>query len=208
MKREAPSPVVLALFGPHAGKIEQFADLLATHGEERGLLGPQESERIWSRHIVNSAALLGFLPQEGTVIDVGSGAGLPGIVIAIARPDLKVTLLEPMERRVAWLDEVVETLALTNVEVVRGRAEQMERGFRADVVTSRAVAGLGKLIRLTQRLIAPGGRMLALKGRRASFEVDAAKPELRKYHLDASVHEVMSLMDDEATYVVECVRNL
>ena len=123
---EKPTPLTLALFGPNAPKIQRFADKLAAEGELRGLIGPKEKERLWSRHIVNSAALLGFLPVEGTVIDVGSGAGLPGLVIAIARPDLEVTLVEPMERRCIWLQEVIDELDLPNAREI-GRASCRER---------------------------------------------------------------------------------
>lgn len=205
---ETPSDLVLSLFGPNVVSVQRFADLLSAEGETRGLIGPKEAERLWSRHIVNSAALLPFLPSSGTVIDVGSGAGLPGLVIACARPDLKVFLVEPMERRCEWLEYVKAKLDLTNVTVVRDRAEALGRTIRADVVTARAVAGLGKLIRLTSKLIAPGGALLALKGQRASMEVEEASAELRKYHLSADVHEVVSIMDGETTYVVECRRDV
>lgn len=203
---EKPSPIVLSLFGSSASTIEAYADLLAIEGEKRGLIGPQETERLWSRHIVNSAALLPFLPKRGTVIDVGSGAGLPGLVIAAARPHLDVTLVEPMERRCEWLAEVSEELGLDNVEIIRARSQDLGRKIRADVVTARAVAALPKLLRLTSKMIAPGGRLLALKGRRAEEEVLEAHEELKRRHLTAEVHEVVSVMDGEVTYVVECRR--
>ena len=203
---EKPSPIVLSLFGSSASTIEAYADLLAVEGEKRGLIGPQETERLWSRHIVNSAALLPFLPKRGTVIDVGSGAGLPGLVIAAARPHLDVTLVEPMERRCEWLAEVSEELGLDNVEIIRARSQDLGRKIRADVVTARAVAALPKLLRLTSKMIAPGGRLLALKGRRAEEEVLEAHEELKRRHLTAEVHEVVSVMDGEVTYVVECRR--
>lgn len=206
MATETPSDLVLSLFSSQSGAVRAFADLLAEEGELRGLIGPRETERLWSRHIVNCAALLPFLPPTGSVIDVGSGAGLPGIVIAAARPDLRVTLVEPMERRCEWLDHVVEVLALDNVTVLRERSENLGKTVRADVVTARAVAALPKLLRLTSKLIAPGGRLLALKGERAYQEVEDAAAELRKRHLTAQVHEVVSLMDGQVTYVVECVR--
>lgn len=205
---ETPSPLVLSSFGPHVSNVEAFAELLTSEGELRGLIGPQEADRIWSRHLVNSAALLGFLPSRGSVIDVGSGAGLPGLVIAIARPDLSVTLVEPMERRVEWLEEVVSTLDLDNVTVVRERAEKLGKSLRADVVTARAVAALPKLLKLTSPMIAPGGRLLALKGRRAYEEVRLAREELKRRHLRARVHEVVSVMDGDITYVVECERTV
>lgn len=203
---EQPTPIVLSLFGTSASTVEAFAQLLAAEGETRGLIGPREAERIWSRHIVNSAALLPFLPQKGSVIDVGSGAGLPGLVIAAARPDLEVTLIEPMERRCEWLLEASETIGLDNVQIVRDRAENLGRTLKADVVTARAVAALPKLLRLTSKLITPKGRILALKGRRAYEEVASAADELKRRHLRAQVHEVVSVMDGEVTYVVECER--
>lgn len=175
---ESPNQVTLSLFGTGASAVVAFADLLAAEGEKRGLIGPQEAERIWSRHIVNSAALLPFLPKRGTVIDVGSGAGLPGLVIAAARPDLEVTLVEPMERRCEWLAEAAEEIGLDNVSIVRDRSENIGKKIRADAVTARAVAAMPKLLRLTSKMIAPGGRLLALKGRRAYEEVDEAADEL------------------------------
>lgn len=207
-QRETPSPVVLSLFGSTASTVEIFAELLEVEGEKRGLIGPKEAERIWSRHIVNSAALLEFLPSRGTVIDVGSGAGLPGLVIAAARPDLDVTLVEPMERRCEWLAYAADEIGLDNVSIVRDRSENLGRKLRGDVVTARAVAALPKLLRLTSKMIAPGGRLLALKGRRAYEEVDASALELKKRHLKAEVHEVVSVMDGEVTYVVECTRTV
>lgn len=203
---EQTSPVVLSLFGTSASTVEAYANLLSLEGEKRGLIGPKEAERIWSRHIVNSAALLGFLPRRGTVIDVGSGAGLPGLVIAAARPDLEVTLVEPMERRCEWLAYASEEIGLDNVLIVRDRSENLGKKIRADVVTARAVAALPKLLRLTSKMIAPGGRLLALKGQRVYEEVEDAALELKKRHLDAEVHEVVSVMDGEVTYVVECKR--
>lgn len=203
---ETPSDLVLSLFGVNSGSVRVFADLLADEGEVRGLIGPRESSRIWSRHIVNCAALLPFLPSKGSVIDVGSGAGLPGLVIAAARPDLEVTLVEPMERRCEWLEYASETIGLDNVTIIRDRSENLGKTLRADVVTARAVAALPKLLRLTSRLIAPGGRLLALKGERAYQEVNDAALELKKRHLKAKVHEVVSIMDGEITYVVECKR--
>lgn len=205
---EQPSSVTLSLFGTGASAVEAFADLLASEGETRGLIGPREADRIWSRHIVNSAALLPFLPRRGSVIDVGSGAGLPGLVIAAARPDLEVTLVEPMERRCEWLAEAAEEVGLDNVRIVRDRSENLGRSLRADAVTARAVAALPKLLRLTSKLIAPKGRLLALKGQRAYEEVRNAHDELKRRHLRAEVHEVVSVMDGEVTYVVDCRRTV
>lgn len=203
---EQPNELVKGLFGTAYYPIEEFARKLAEEGELRGLIGPRELDRLWSRHIVNCQALVPFLPKRGSVIDVGSGAGLPGIVIAATQPDLDVYLVETMERRCQWLAEVVEDLGLENVQIVNARAEELGRSLRADAVTARAVASLDKLIRLTSKLIAPKGKLLALKGRRAQEEVDKAAKELKRYHLSAQVHEVVSVMDGESTFVVECIR--
>lgn len=167
-------------FGDRLGQARQYADLLAGPGVERGLLGPREVDRLWERHLLNSAAVAELIDPDARVLDIGSGAGLPGIPVAIARPDLRVTLVEPMLRRTEFLVEVITALGLP-VDVVRGRAE--EPGVRtrlagADVVTSRAVASLDKLARWSMPLLRPGGRMLALKGERAQDEVDAARREL------------------------------
>lgn len=202
---EQPTPIALALFGANQDKIQQFADKLTEEGELRGLIGPKEATRIWSRHIVNSAALLPFLPAEGTVMDIGSGAGLPGIVIAIARPDLPVTLVEPMERRTEWLEQIANELDLANVTVLRGRSQELP-GVTADVVTARALAALPKLLRITHMLVKPAGKLLALKGQRAYQEVEDARKELRKFGFTAEVEEVVSVLDGEVTYVVDCQR--
>ena len=182
--------------------------MLEEEGEIRGLLSPRDMERIWSRHIVNSAAVLDFMPrrQERQVLDIGSGSGLPGIVIAACRPDLDVNLAEPMARRVEWLMDVVEDLGLDNVTIHQARAEELRGKGKADVVTARAVANMSKLVRMTSKLIAPGGSLVALKGRRAPIEVEEASGELRRHHLRAQIHEVPSIMEDESTYVVVCTR--
>ena len=173
------SPAVRAYFGMHHGRIARYADLLAHEGVRRGLIGPAEVDRLWTRHILNSAAVAPYLPAKGTLIDVGSGAGLPGVVLAVLRPDLRTLLVEPMERRVAWLEEVVSELGLTSVEVVRARAEELH-GVAVEAVTARAVAPLSRLIPWTLPLLADGGVLLALKGSRAADEVRAALPEIRR----------------------------
>ena len=150
---------------------ERFAHLLATDGVVRGLIGPREVPRLWERHLVNCALLGLGVPRGVTVADVGSGAGLPGLVLAIGRPDLRVTLVEPLLRRTTFLTEAVEQLALANVEVVRDRAEALHGHRSFDVVTSRAVAPLDRLARWCLPLVAPGGRMLAMKGSSAADEV-------------------------------------
>ncbi|GAA3023409.1 ribosomal RNA small subunit methyltransferase G [Actinokineospora globicatena] len=169
------------MFGDRVEVAERFVRLLGAHGVERGLIGPREVERLWDRHVLNSAVIQEVVPEAATVVDIGSGAGLPGIPLAIARPDLRVTLVEPMARRVAWLDEVVETLALSSVTVLRGRAE--EPGIRsrvsgADVVTARAVAPLAKLSGWCLPLLRQGGLLVALKGASAAEEVDRDRAEV------------------------------
>ncbi|OBH73731.1 16S rRNA (guanine(527)-N(7))-methyltransferase [Mycobacterium mantenii] len=163
-----------AVFGERLGIAQRYAEMLATVGVERGLLGPREVDRIWDRHILNSAALAELLDRGERIIDIGSGAGLPGIPLAIARPDLAVVLLEPLLRRSEFLNEVVNELGLA-VEVVRGRAEEpgvRNRFGERDAAVSRAVASLDKLTKWSLPLLRPDGRMLAIKGERASDEVE------------------------------------
>lgn len=169
----AAPPAASALFGGRLDIAHRYADLLAGAGVERGLLGPREVDRIWDRHIVNSAVVGELLEPGERVIDIGSGAGLPGIPLAIARPDLHVVLLEPLLRRSEFLDEVVGELGLA-VEVVRGRAEEpwvRERFGERDAAVSRAVSALDKLTKWSMPLLRPGGRMLAIKGERGAAEV-------------------------------------
>ncbi|MDT7594779.1 MAG: rRNA (guanine527-N7)-methyltransferase [Pseudonocardiales bacterium] len=160
------------VFGERYPLAERYATLLASSGVDRGLIGPREGDRLWERHLLNSAVLAELVPRSCRVLDVGSGAGLPGIPLALARPDLSIVLLEPMARRVAWLREVVAALGLA-VEVHRGRAEdpviRNELGGN-DVVTARAVAPLGRLASWSLPLVAPGGRLLAIKGAGADEE--------------------------------------
>ncbi|WP_338068152.1 16S rRNA (guanine(527)-N(7))-methyltransferase RsmG [Antribacter gilvus] len=175
------SPVVREYFGDSYDAISRFAAMLLDQGELRGLIGPREVPRIWERHILNSAAVVQYLPREGVVADVGSGAGLPGIVIAAMLPDVEVLLIEPMERRTAWLAEVAQELALPNIQVKRGRAEEFHGAFEADAVTSRAVAGLSKLVRMSMPLVRVGGEMVILKGRSVEQEVEPARKVLRSF---------------------------
>lgn len=167
VSRETPGAA--EYFGDDLSAISRYVDLLATWGIERGLLGPREAPRIWDRHVLNCAVVVPRLPRDATVADVGSGAGLPGLVWAIARPDLNVTLIEPLLRRTTFLTEVIDDLGLTNATVVRGRATDVSDRF--DVVTARAVADLGKLGSWCLPLVRPGGVLLALKGEAASAEV-------------------------------------
>jgi len=172
-----PPTAAAAVFGDRLNLARRYAELLAGPGVERGLIGPREVDRVWDRHILNSAAVGEIIEPGARVVDIGSGAGLPGIPIAIARADLRVTLVEPMLRRTEFLTEVVEELGL-GVEVVRGRAEEpavRSRLADCDVVVSRAVASLDKLTRWSFPLLRPGGRMLAMKGERAEEEVAEAR---------------------------------
>jgi len=172
------TPGVSEVFGAAYPAVLQFAELLADHGVARGLIGPREVPRLWDRHLLNSASIAPYLPAEGVVVDVGSGAGLPGVVVACLRPDLHTVLLEPMERRAAWLREVIEVLGLTSAEVVRGRAEDVDLRGRVTAVTARAVAPLDRLAQWTLPLLGVGGVLLAMKGNRAAEEVEAARGQI------------------------------
>ena len=201
---ERPTDEMHELFGLAFAGAERFAEMLVAEGELRGLVGPRELPRLWTRHIVNSAALAPFLPARGTVADVGSGAGFPGIVVALLRLDLEMTLIESMERRVEWLTYVVRELDLDNVTVHRARAEEVRDRF--DAVTARAVANLTKLVRMTAPLLRQGGRLLALKGAKAEAEVEAAKYVMKKARLEtAIVHDVVT-PGEEVTRIVEVRR--
>ncbi|QAY69527.1 16S rRNA (guanine(527)-N(7))-methyltransferase RsmG [Xylanimonas protaetiae] len=175
------SPEVREYLGSAYDSVAGFGDLLREQGELRGLIGPREVSRLWERHLLNSAAVVPYLPETGTLVDVGSGAGLPGIVVAMLRPELQVVLIEPMERRTTWLEEVVDTFRLGNVDVRRGRAEEYHGAFEADVVTSRAVANLAKLARMSLPLVRKGGEMVVLKGRNVAQEIEPARKVLRSF---------------------------
>lgn len=164
--------------------LERYAAHLATDGVVRGLIGPREVPRIWDRHIANSAILATVVPEGVTVCDIGSGAGLPGMVVAIVRPDLTVTLVEPLLRRTTFLEEVVAELGLDNVEVVRGRADALHGTRTFDLVTSRAVAPLERLLEWSMPLVAPEGELLALKGSSVGEEIEAAAEVLDRYRCD------------------------
>jgi 16S rRNA (guanine527-N7)-methyltransferase len=168
------------IFGDRLGLAERYVEHLATSGMERGLLGPREVPRLWSRHVLNCAVVAELIAQGARVADVGSGAGLPGLTLALARRDLQLTLIEPLERRVIWLNEVVQDLGLDNVTVLRMRAEQAVGQVAADVVTARAVSALKNLAGLTIPLLEGHGEVLAIKGRSASEEIDKAAKTIRK----------------------------
>lgn len=198
---EVEPPAASVIFGGRIDTARRFADVLGRHGEERGLIGPLEPPRLWSRHILNSAVVAPLL--SGTVGDVGSGAGLPGLVLAIARPDVQFVLIEPMERRVAWLTEQVDDLELGNVEVLRARAEDWRRGAALDIVTARAVSALRTLVPITAPLVRDGGELILLKGASAQNEIDAAAKQLRSSRVtDARVEVVGEDLLDEPTRVV------
>ena len=180
--------------------------MLATDGVTRGIIGPSETARLWDRHLVNCAVVADLMPESGTVVDIGSGAGLPGVVLALVCPGIEVVLLEPMLRRVAFLDECVGSLGLTNVRVVRGRAEEMAGVLTGDVSTARAVAPLDKLLVWSRAVLRPGGTLLAIKGSNAETELAAAKPVLKR--LGARSAEVLRVGHDRvdpATTVVRVV---
>ena len=168
------------LAGGRVGILTEFAQLLATDGVTRGLLGPREVPRLWERHLINCAVVAAAAPEGDTVADVGSGAGLPGLVWAICRPDLELTLIEPLLRRVTFLQEAATELELTNVDVVRGRAEELHGRRRFAVVTSRAVAPLDRLSAWCLPLVQVGGRMVAMKGASAAEEMAAARAPISR----------------------------
>ena len=179
---EAEPAVAVELFGEEVEVARAFVRNLAAQGEELGLIGPSELPRLWSRHILNCAIVAPLL-RPGLVGDVGSGAGLPGLVLAIARPDVSFVLVEPMERRVAWLTGQVAALGLTNTTVVRARAEELRLLHRLDQVTARAVSAFRTLIPLTAPLLRVGGELVLMKGAGAPAEVEAAAKAIRKFRL-------------------------
>jgi len=179
-----PTPELLAYFNGREDQIQRYAELLKSAGIERGLIGPKEGDRIWERHIANCIPITTILPENVRLVDIGSGAGLPGIVIALARPDLKVSLVEPLQRRVDFLNEVVAELGIP-VEVIRGRAERVKKQF--EIVTARAVAPLEKLINISWHMIPKGGSLMAMKGESAAEEI--ASTTLKKGST-AQLHEI------------------
>lgn len=201
---EEEPAVAVDLFRDRIALARQFTAALAEHGEERGLIGPLELPRLWTRHILNSVIAAPLF--HGSVADIGSGAGLPGIVLAIARPDVHWTLIEPMERRVIWLNEQIDALGLGNVEVLRARAEEVSRPGGFDVVTARAVSALKNLIPLTAPLVRDGGELTLLKGMNAPNEIDAAQKQIKKFRLsDVRVEVLGEDVLPETTRVVRAV---
>lgn len=198
---EVEPAAAVTLFGDRIDVVRQYTRDLAQFGEELGLIGPLEIPRLWTRHVINSG-LLAPLLVAGRVGDIGSGAGLPGLVLAAARPDAELILVEPMERRVDWLRAESARLGLTNVEVVRARAEEADIRPFLDQVTARAVSALSKLIPITAPLVRTGGQVLFLKGARVADEVTAARKVIAKNHLvDVEVLELGVGLVEETTRV-------
>lgn len=178
---EAPASARGVFSSDRLPMITRYAESLATDGVVRGLIGPREVPRLWERHLLNCGALGELLPESCTVADIGSGAGLPGLVLAISRPDLQLTLVEPLLRRTTYLQEVVDELGLDNVTVVRGKADVLHGKAQFDVVTSRAVAPLERLLTWSMPLVAPTGALVALKGSAIADEVVEARTVLRAF---------------------------
>ena len=195
------------VFSDSLAQAEAYATFLAGEGELRGLIGPREVPRLWERHLVNCALVTDLVDASSTVCDLGSGAGLPGLVIAIRRPDLSVTLVEPLLRRATFLTEATEVLALENVEVVRARAEALHGSRTFDVVTARAVAPLDRLARWSLPLVRAGGAFLAMKGSSVRAELDAAAGALRaEGGVVDKVYELGADMLDPPVRVVRVVK--
>ena len=197
----APPPGASDVFGDRLALAEQFTAILADSGVSHGLIGPREVPRLWERHVLNCAVIHPGIPGDQMVIDVGSGAGLPGIALAIARPDLELHLIEPMLRRTNWLSRAVEELGLVNVTVHRGRAEQFWGVLQAPVVTARAVARTSELASWCLPLLLPGGSLLAIKGLSVSEEVETDRPILRRLGAIDEVIESFGqgILDQETT---------
>ena len=193
----APSGAA-AVFGDHLPAATRFVEILADTGVTHGLLGPREVPRLWERHVLNCAVIEDAFPRDARLIDVGSGAGLPGIALAIARPDLDIHLVEPMQRRTDWLTTTVTDLKLENVTVHRGRAEEFVGTLSAPWVTARAVARMAKLARWCVPLLDGRGTLVAMKGRSAQEELDTDRRDLTKLGLvDAAVtHHGTSILDE------------
>lgn len=199
---EVEPEAALTLAGDRIETLRMFATDLAARGEELGLIGPLELPRLWTRHLLNSAVLAPLLREGARVADIGTGGGMPGLVLGIVRPDVEMILIEPMERRCAWLSEQIERLGLTNTVVKRGRAEEFHGAFEVDQVTARAVTALRKLVPLTAPLLREGGELLFLKGAAIHEEIGAAQKVLKKYRLrDIEVIELGADLLAESTRV-------
>lgn len=202
----AASAALFAVYPEAEERLRQYAGILGDRGIEWGLLGPREGDKLWGRHISNSLALVDLLPEGSDVADVGSGAGLPGLPLVIARPDLRMTLIEPLLRRANFLELAIDELGLSErVEVRRDRAEDVKSVF--DVVVCRAVAPLGRLLGWTGDLFLPDGVLLALKGQSAEDEIAKNRKELRKRGVEAEVLEIQACPGVEGTRAIR-VRHL
>lgn len=201
-----PAPDAAArLYGEHLPTAIAYAETLADTGVSHGLIGPREVERVWERHVLNCAVVENLIPADAVVVDVGSGAGLPGVAIAIARPDLTMHLIEPMARRVAWLTDLRDRLGLDHVTVHRGRAEDID--VVGTVVTARAVSKLATLAGWMAPLVEAGGTMLALKGSSAADEVERDRAAAtRAGWTDIEVVTTGGDILDPPTTVVRAVR--
>jgi 16S rRNA (guanine527-N7)-methyltransferase len=196
------------VFGPGYETAVAYERLLSTVGVERGLVGPREADRMWDRHLLNCAVAAAAVPEGAYVVDLGSGAGLPGLVLAIVRPDLTICLVEPLLRRATFLEEAVDKLGLPGVQVRRARAEELHGALLADVVTARAVAPLDRLTDWGLPLVRPGGTLLALKGEKAAEELAAVEADLPRRGASAwSVEILGSGVIDPPTRVVRIVRS-
>lgn len=199
---EAEPAAAASIAGARIDVLREFAKDLGERGETLGLIGPLEPPRLWTRHLLNSAVLAPLIEPDATVADIGTGGGMPGLVLAIVRPDARFLLIEPMERRCSWLTEQVERLGLGNVEVKRGRAEEFHGAFEVDQVTARAVTALRTLVPLAAPLLRDGGQMLFLKGASVEAEIAAAEKALRKYRVaNIAVEELGVGQLDETTRV-------
>lgn len=205
--RETPSTPPEARRAFPSGRLplaEGYVRLLATAGVERGLIGPREAPRLWDRHVLNCLAVSPLVPAGSSLADLGSGAGLPGLVLALGRPDLRVTLVEPLLRRVTFLEEAVAELGLDTVTVVRARAEELRGAGRYDVVTARALAPLDRLLGWAMPLVATSGELLAMKGSSAAAEVAAASKRLRS--LGCATPEIVTVTGPDGVSTATVVR--
>lgn len=205
-----PPPAVDIEFPAAADKLKKYHDSLATVASVRGIIGPREVPRLWERHILNCVAVAELMPEDASVVDIGSGAGLPGIPLAIVRPDLKITLVESALRRTTYLSEVVQELGLENVTVLRGRAESKDVvavAGNSDVITSRAVAPLGRLAEWSLPLLRSGGHMLAMKGDSVAEEVERDAALVKKFGgRNAKVTEVAPSYVEEPTFIIDIAK--
>ena len=204
MVYEAEPDVAAELFGEHIDAARRYTADLARRGEELGLIGPLELPRLWTRHILNSALVAALVWPNARVGDIGSGAGLPGLVLAIARPDAQFVLIEPMERRCDWLRHEAAELGLINVELMRVRAEEAHPAPLLDQATARAVSALSKLLPLTVPLVRPGGEVILMKGANVEAEVSAAAKAIKRLRLTDC--EILVLGDGVATEATRVFR--